>query len=149
MDLARPVRPKIIGGDAYILNLFEIFTRFSWTFVLTEKSDSARKIQEWKAVAGHQSGTKLQVLRLDGGGEFLPIAFQSWLKLQGVTQKTIPPRSPKNNGLAERLNRTLQDKCRTMMIAAGVPAYLWAEFYDAANTLCNITPVSNMPCTPL
>ena len=36
-----------------------------------------------------------------------------------------------------------------MMIAAGVPAYLWAEFYDAANTLRNITLVPNMPCTPL
>ena len=35
------------------------------------------------------------------------------------------------------------------MIAIGVPAYLWAEFYDAANTIRNITPVSNMPCTPL
>ena len=75
MDLAGPVRPKIMGGAAYILNLFDVFTRFSWKFVLKEKSDSARKTQEWKAVAEHQSGTKLQVLRLDGGGEFFLVAF--------------------------------------------------------------------------
>ena len=51
--------------------------------------------------------------------------------------------------MAERLNRTLQDKCRTMMIAAKVPGYLWGEVFEAANTLRNITPVSNMACTPI
>ena len=44
---------------------------------------------------------------------------------------------------------TLRITHTQQMIAIGVLAYLWAEFYDAANTYNNITPVSNMPCTPL
>ena len=85
-----------------------------------------------------QAGTKLQVIN---GGEFLSLAFIFWLKLHGVPQHTTPPRFAESNGLAKRLNRTLQDKCRTMMVAAKVPCYLWAEFYDAANTLRNLTPI--------
>ena len=50
--------------------------------------------------------------------------------------------------MAERLNRTLQDKCRTMLIAAKLPRYLWGEVLEAANMLRNLTPVSNMACTP-
>ena len=149
MDLAGPVRPRSLGGATYILNLFDIFTRFSWTIVLKAKSEASTKIKEWIPVAERQAGTKLQVIRSDNGGEFLPLAFISWLKLQGVTQQTTPPRSPESNGLAERLNRTLQDKCRKMMVAAKVTGYLWAEFYDAANTLRNLTPVTNLPSTPL
>ena len=45
-------------------------------------------------------------------------------KLQGVTQQTTPLRSPQINGLAERLNCILQDKCRRMLIGVAILAYL-------------------------
>ena len=34
------------------------------------------------------------------------------------------------------------------MVAAALPGYLWGEFMMAANTLRNVTPVSNLDCTP-
>ena len=118
MDLAGPVRPTTLGGKGYIFNLFDVFTRFSWTILIKPKDQAAQAFKEWLPVAERQSGTKLQVLRLDSGGEFTSHAFSSWLAANGVTQQTTPPRSPESNGMAERLNRTLQDKCRTMMIVA-------------------------------
>ena len=120
MDLAGPVHPRSHGVAAHILNVFGIFTKYSWTIVLKAKSDASTKIMEWIPVAERQAGTKLQVIRSGDGGEFLPLAFISWLKLQGVTQQMTPPRSPESNGLAERLDGTLQDKYRTMMVAAEV-----------------------------
>ena len=109
-DLAGPVRPKSLGGTSYILNLFDIYTRYSWNFVLKTKAKTSVKIREWLSVAERQAGTKLKGFRSDNGGEFLPLASQSWLKFQGVTQKTTPSRSRESNGLAERLNCTLEDK---------------------------------------
>ena len=50
--------------------------------------------------------------------------------------------------MVERLNRTLQDKCRTMLIAAKLPGYLWGEVLEAPNMLRNLTLVSNIICTP-
>ena len=95
-----------------------------------------------------QSGMKVMVMRTDGGGEFISIAFRAWLADKGVTMQTTPPNLVESNGNSKRLNRTLQDKCRTMMVAAAVPGYLWEEFMMAANTLRNVTPVSNLECTP-
>ena len=34
------------------------------------------------------------------------------------------------------------------MVATAVPGYLWREFMMAANTLRNVTPVTNLECTP-
>ena len=146
MDLARPV--KSLGGGHYILNILDIFTRYSWTMVLKSKDKVAEKFMLWKPMVEMQSGTQVHVMRTYGGGELISHALKAWLSDKGVTIQTTPPNSAESNGNSERLNRTLQDKCRTMMVAAGVPGYLWGEFMEATNTLRNLTPVSNLPCTP-
>ena len=72
----------------------------------------------------------------------------AWLVLHGVTQQTTPPNSPESNGMAERLKRTLQDKARTIMVLVALPGYLWGEIVQATNLLRNMTPATNMECTP-
>ena len=148
MDLAGPVRPGSLGGAFYFLGIMDIFTRFSWVFTLRKKSDAARKILEWKGVAEGQSKTKMLKLRTDNGGEFTSNAFKSSMALLGVQLQTTPPRSPESNGVQERWNRTVQDKTRTVMSAASLPGYMWAEVLLAVNMLRNITPVTNLTCTP-
>ena len=74
--------------------------------------------------------------------------FKSWLALNGVEQQTTPPRSPESNGLTERSNRNLQDKAKTIMTAASLLGYLWAKILQATNTLRNMTPATNLSCTP-
>ena len=149
MDLAGPVKPKILGGRQYILNLFDVFTRFSWSILLKNRAEASEKILEWLPVAENESGYKLLFLRSDNGGEFTSLALQRHLAKEGVVQQTSPPYSLESNGMAERLNKTVQDKCRTMIIAAKVPRHLWGEVFEAANTLGNLTFVSNMSRTPI
>ena len=55
---------------------------------------------------------------------------------------------PKSNSVAERFNRTVQDKTKTLMAAASPPGFLWAEVLSATNLLRNMTPVTNLVCTP-
>ena len=64
---------------------------------------------EWILVAQIQAGTKVKVIISENGGEFTSNVFSSWLASKGVTQQTTPPRSLESNGMAERLNKTLQD----------------------------------------
>ena len=66
-------------------------------------------------------------LRSDKGGEFTSNDFMAWQALHGVTLQTTPLDSHKRNGMAERLNRTLQDKARTIVVAVALPSYLWGE----------------------
>ena len=103
---------------------------------------------EWKSVAENESKTQLLKLRSDKGGEFTSNTFKSWLALHGVTHHTTPPRSLESNGLAERLNRTQQDKAKTIMAVGSLPVSLWAEILEATNLIRNMTPVTNLSCTP-
>ena len=148
MDPACPVKPSSLGGAFYFLGIMDIFTRFSWVFTLRRKSDAADKIMEWKGVAEGQSKTKLLRLRADNGGEFTSNAFKSSMALLGVQLQTTPPRSPESNGVAERWNRTVQDKTRTVMSAASLPGYMWAKVLQAVNMLRNMSLVTNLDCTP-
>ena len=50
--------------------------------------------------------------------------------------------------MGERFNRTLQDKTRTIMAAASLLGYLWAEILQATNLLRNMTPVTHLSCMP-
>ena len=59
------------------------------------------------------SGHKLTRLRTDNGGEFTSTELRTWLKEKGVTQEFT--RTPQANGMAERLNRTLQEMARAIM----------------------------------
>ena len=130
------------------MRILDVHTRHSWVYMLKHKSYAAAKLKEWIALAEHQCGKKLFHLRFDKGGEFTSNDFMAWLALHGVTQQKTPLDSPESNGMAERLNRTLLDKARTIMVAAALASYLWGEILQATNLLRNMTPATNMECTP-
>lgn len=98
------------------MGLIDVYTRYSYVYVLKKKSDAAAKILEWMCVAENQYKQKLLHLRSDNWGEFTSIAFKHQVAVRGVTLQTTPPRSPEANGMAERFNSTIQDKTRTIMI---------------------------------
>ena len=72
----------------------------------TQKEVFARFL-EWKAIVEKSSGRKLKVLRTDNGGEYTSTKFEAYLKAEGVRHERTVPKTPEQNGVAERLNRTL------------------------------------------
>ena len=51
-------------------------------------------------------------------------------------EKTIP-RTPQQNGVAERMNRTLNERARSMRLHAGLPKTLWADAVSTTAYLIN------------
>lgn len=148
MDLAGPVTPASLGGASYFLGLMDVFTRHSWVYVIKRKSDAAAKIFEWKALVENQCKQRLLNLRSDNGGEFTSSDFKHQMAVLGVSLQTTPPYSPESNSIAERFNRTVQEKTRTIMLAAALPSFLWGEILQAANMIRNMSPVSHLSSTP-
>ena len=66
---------------------------------------------EWKALMERQSKHKLKVLRTDNGGEYTSIKFEQYLKKEGIGHEKTIPKTPEQNGVSERLNRTLVRVC--------------------------------------
>ena len=68
-----------------------------------------------------ETGLKVKFLRLDNGGEYIDGRFSEYCAAQGIRiEKTIPGTS-QQNGVAERMNKTLNKRARSMRLHAGLP----------------------------
>jgi hypothetical protein len=60
----------------------------------------------------------------------------------GIECQNNTPYTPQQNGVVERMNRTLTDKTRSMLSGARLTQELWAETVDTAKYLLNMSPFS-------
>ncbi|CAH9089803.1 unnamed protein product [Cuscuta europaea] len=58
----------------------------------------------------------------------------------GIRRHKTVPYTPQQNGLAERMNRTLLDKVRSMLATSGLPKKFWGEAVNTATYLINRSP---------
>jgi len=93
---------------------------------LQKKSDLLSEYKKWLTKAQLHTGTKIQILRSDNGGEYVSNAFKALHDENGTTHQTTVPDTPQQNGVAERLNRVLVEMARTMMRHNDVDLDLWA-----------------------
>ena len=116
--------------------------------LLKNKAEGGDRLKEWKALVGTERGLKLGRLRTDNGGEFTSVALRTWLKEKGVSQEFTPPKIPQANGVAKRMNRTLQEMARSMVQDIGLGGGSSGEVFLTASYLRNRGPVRNLPSTP-
>ena len=86
------------------------------------------------------SGKKLNILRTDSGGEYVSTKFKDYLKSEGIRHEHTAPKTPEQNGVAERMNRILVETMCSMMIDAKLPHAFWAEAISTAVYLRNRSP---------
>ena len=125
VDLAGPNRPLTLGGKRYDMVIVDTYSQRSFVILLAKKSEVAAELMKWISLVETLTGKKLKRLRSDNGGEFLSEKIQDWMKLRGSQHQTIDTYSPPSNGIAERMNRTVQDKARTMMLESKLPCSPW------------------------
>ena len=87
-----------------------------------------------------ETGKKLKCLRSDNGGEYTSKEFDSYCKRQGIRHEKTVPRTPQHNGVAERMNRTIMERVRSMISMAKLPKPFWGEAVRAACYLINRSP---------
>ncbi|GJV97986.1 retrovirus-related pol polyprotein from transposon TNT 1-94 [Tanacetum coccineum] len=75
----------------------------------------------------------IKCVRTDRGTEFLNKTLHAYFKEEGIEHQTSTPRTPEQNGVVERRNRTLVEAARTMLSASKLPLSFWAE---AVATAC-------------
>ena len=139
-DVCGPINPKSLGGNRYYLTFVDDYSRKSWVYLLKEKREVLKYFKLWKAVAEKQSEKKLKIFRTDRGGEYLSTEFKTFLSEEGIVHQTTTAGTPQQNGVAERLNRTLQEKARSMMVSSGVSGRFWGEAVMCACYLRNRSP---------
>ncbi|KAJ9560782.1 hypothetical protein OSB04_005942 [Centaurea solstitialis] len=133
MDLCGPTRTESLARKKYMLVLVDEFSRFTWVEFLRAKSDAADRIIAFIKRIQVLLGRRVKKLRSDNGTEFRNAKLQSFLEDVGISHNFSAVRTPQQNGVVERKNRTLVEAARSMMAHSGVPQSFWAE---AVSTAC-------------
>ena len=141
-DLCGKMGQKSLGGAEYFLTLLDDKTRYTWVYPLKTKDQAFDCFKEWQAEVENRTGRRVKILRTDNGGEYTSRKFQDHLKTCGIRHELTIPKTPEQNGAAERLNRTLVEKTRAMLLDAKLPQSYWAEAIATANYLRNRSPTS-------
>ena len=75
---------------------------------------------------------------MDRGTEFLNDELREWCQSEGVHFELTAPYSPSQNGVAERMNRTLVELSRAMLSDSKLPEFLWEPAVAHAAYLHNL-----------
>ncbi len=137
MDLMGPLEKLGLKKGKYLMVIVDDATSFVWTFPLHAKNDAEKRFLEWFTEQETQLGKTPKGIKSDRGGEFLSNIFRDWLAERGIYHDLSCSYSPEQNGKAERMNRTLTEMVRCMLIGAGVPKMFWEFAYDNAAWIKN------------
>ena len=66
-------------------------------------------------------GLKVKCLRSDNGGEYIDGRFSQYCATQGIRMEKTILGTPQQNGVTERMNRTLNECARSMRLHTGLP----------------------------
>ena len=79
-------------------------------------------------------------MHTDNGGEYCSKEFEEYCKREGVRHERTVPKTLEQNGVAERMNRTLVESVRSMLTDSMLPKKFWAEALSTAVYLRNCSP---------
>ena len=82
----------------------------------------------------------MKCLKSDNGGEYSSDEFENYCAEHGIRMLKTEPETPQHNGVAERMNRTLNERAKSMRIQAGLPKKFWADAVSTAAYLINRGP---------
>nr|GFB58955.1 hypothetical protein [Tanacetum cinerariifolium] len=108
------------------------YSRYTWVFFLHSKDEAFEVIISF--IKKTQVNLQLQVqrVRTHNGTEFKNKTLAKFFDEVGITQQFSDARTPQQNGVVERRNRTLVEAARTTLTFANLPSFLWAEAIETA-----------------
>nr|GFA70690.1 retrovirus-related Pol polyprotein from transposon TNT 1-94 [Tanacetum cinerariifolium] len=133
MDLCGPIRVESINEKKYILVIVDDYTRFRWVRFLRTKDETPKLIKKFIVLTQRALNATVRYLRIDNGTKFVNKTLTEFYESVGITHNTSVPRTPQQNDVVERQNRTLMEAARTMLIFSKALMFLWAE---AVATAC-------------
>ena len=108
-------------------------TRKVWVYPMARKDDAFQCFQKFLAFAKNLSSKKLKCLRIDNGGEYVSHEFKNFCKMRGIKRELIAPGNPAQNGVAKRMNKTINERVLSMLSNAGLTQgfglKLWLRLY--------------------
>ncbi|GJV01639.1 retrovirus-related pol polyprotein from transposon TNT 1-94 [Tanacetum coccineum] len=114
------VRNNLVRGSTY------------WTFFLKTKNETSSILRNFIIEIENLKDLKVKIIMCDNGGEFKNREMDEFCTKKGIKREFSNARTPQQNGVAERRNRTLIEAARTMLTDAKLPVTFWAKAVSSA-----------------
>ncbi|GJV74687.1 putative ribonuclease H-like domain-containing protein [Tanacetum coccineum] len=135
MDLFGPTSIRSIDHKYYCLVITDDYSRFCWVFFLEHKDETYPILKDFINLVENQLNKKVKAIRCDNGTEFKNAHIIELCGSKGIKRDYSNARTPQQNGVAERKNRTLIEAARTMLADSKLPTMFWTE---AVRTACYV-----------
>lgn len=127
-------------GARYMVVFQDVATSYTEAWCIAKRDQVPKVFANYVERMERLTGRKVKMLSSDGAGEYTSKAFNLWCAGKGIVNQQTNRYEHHQNGIAERLIRTLSDMGRTMLHAAGFGEEMWAYAHTAAAHLHNPIP---------
>nr|GEW29580.1 retrotransposon protein, putative, Ty1-copia subclass [Tanacetum cinerariifolium] len=116
MDLCRLMRIASINEKRYVLVIVDDYSRYTWVHFLRSKDEAPEVIIKFLKRISVLLQSSVIIIRTDNGTEFKNQVLKEYFDTVGISHQMSSVRTPQQNGVVERRNRTLVEAARTILI---------------------------------
>ena len=142
-DVWGPAPITSINGTRYFVIFVDDFTRFTWFFPLSHKSQVLSSFIHFKNTMENLLNAKVKTLRTDCGSEYTKHEFTNFCSQSGIFYQFTCPHTSQQNGVAERKHRHIVDISLTLISHSSLPLTYWSYAFATAVHLINRIPSSH------
>ena len=139
-DLCGPMEIQTPHGEKYFLTFIDGKSHYTKVRLLRLKSDTYSAIKTLVERAEVETGKRVNFFRSDGGGEYDSKEFAAYFESKGIHHEKTNAYTPQENGVAERMNRTIQEMALSFLKDAGLSKTYWGYAVLYAVYIINRTP---------
>lgn len=135
-DTMGPLPVPGLEDEMYVVTALDDFSGYAETILIRAKSEAASAVVDLLVRWQRQTGRKVKTLRTDQGTEFLGVLAE-YCRRKGIERQLSTAYTPEQNGRAERLNRTLIERARALLMEHELPKAVWSEAMMTASYIRN------------
>ncbi|GKC23002.1 retrovirus-related pol polyprotein from transposon TNT 1-94 [Tanacetum coccineum] len=125
MDLCGPMRVESINRKWYVLVIVDDYSYYTWVHFLRSKDKAPEEINIFLKKITVLLQAPVIIVRTDNGIEFKNQVLQEYFNSVGISHQASSVKTPQQNRVVGRRNKTLVEAARTMLIFSRAPLFLW------------------------
>lgn len=143
-DTSGKIRIPNVSNVNYFITFIDDYSRNTYVFFFKEKTDIviSEIFETFLNKIETKYETKIRALRTDNGTEYTNTKFQSIIKNRGIEHQFTIPNCPEMNGVAERMNLSINEGATTMLLDAKLKQSYWPHAVTTFVKLKNLVPCS-------
>lgn len=136
--------PLAYDDSKYVISFIDHASRYAKSFPVPSKDAhiAQAKFEQYKNLLENVTGKRITIHRSDRGGDYVSGSYVKFLENNGIQQQLTIRETPAQNGVAERFQRTIEERTRAVLLHTKLPVKLWPEIWRAVVKIYNLSPHS-------